>query len=213
MAVRTTLTAGDLPDSLARCAAASRRRCRTAASALQGRLEGWRAERGGAACSRQRAGRAACKALEDKHPAIRKAQSVTHLGTLGGGNHFIEVCLDEERPRLGHAALGLARHRQPHRHATSSQAREALDTAPAHAALPDRDLAWLRGRRAAVRRLRRGGRLGAGVRAPQPRADDGGGAARACASSCRRSRCDEAGGQLPPQLRRARAPLRRATCG
>ena len=34
--------------------------------------------------------------LEEKHPAIRKAQSVTHLGSLGGGNHFIEVCLDEE---------------------------------------------------------------------------------------------------------------------
>ena len=33
--------------------------------------------------------------LEDKHPAIREAQSVTQLGTLGGGNHFIEVCLDE----------------------------------------------------------------------------------------------------------------------
>jgi len=34
--------------------------------------------------------------LEDKHPAIREAQSVTHLGSLGGGNHFIEICLDEQ---------------------------------------------------------------------------------------------------------------------
>jgi RNA-splicing ligase RtcB len=34
------------------------------------------------------------------------------LGTLGGGNHFIELCLDESRRRLGDAALGLARHRQ-----------------------------------------------------------------------------------------------------
>jgi len=35
------------------------------------------------------------KTLEDKHPAIRKANSLVHLGTLGSGNHFIELCLDE----------------------------------------------------------------------------------------------------------------------
>lgn len=33
--------------------------------------------------------------IEDKHPKIRRANSVHHLGTLGTGNHFIEVCLDE----------------------------------------------------------------------------------------------------------------------
>ncbi len=33
--------------------------------------------------------------LEDKHPAIRKANSLVHLGTLGSGNHFVELCLDE----------------------------------------------------------------------------------------------------------------------
>ncbi len=41
-------------------------------------------------------------------------------GTLGTGNHFIEVCLDEADARLGDAAPRLARRRQPHRHATSS---------------------------------------------------------------------------------------------
>ena len=35
-------------------------------------------------------------ALVEKHPALRKANHLAHLGTLGTGNHFIEVCLDEE---------------------------------------------------------------------------------------------------------------------
>jgi tRNA-splicing ligase RtcB len=33
--------------------------------------------------------------IMDKHPGIRGANDVNHLGTLGTGNHFIEVCLDE----------------------------------------------------------------------------------------------------------------------
>ena len=56
------------------------------------------------------------KELEEKHPAIRDAQSVTHLGSLGGGNHFIEVCLDEEERVWAMLHSGSARHRQPHRH-------------------------------------------------------------------------------------------------
>ncbi|MCK5558772.1 MAG: RtcB family protein, partial [Candidatus Hydrogenedentes bacterium] len=34
--------------------------------------------------------------IEELHPQIRKANSVAHLGTLGTGNHFIEVCLDQD---------------------------------------------------------------------------------------------------------------------
>jgi tRNA-splicing ligase RtcB len=30
-----------------------------------------------------------------KHPVIAKSNSIKHLGTLGTGNHFIEICLDE----------------------------------------------------------------------------------------------------------------------
>ena len=33
--------------------------------------------------------------LTSKYPCFLKANSYIHLGTLGGGNHFIEVCLDE----------------------------------------------------------------------------------------------------------------------
>lgn len=44
----------------------------------------------------------AWKSLEDdyktiiaKHPRIGQGNDINHLGTLGGGNHFVEVCLDE----------------------------------------------------------------------------------------------------------------------
>ncbi|MDH2431432.1 RtcB family protein [Pokkaliibacter sp. MBI-7] len=35
------------------------------------------------------------RALCDKHPKLAKSNHLSHLGTLGTGNHFIEVCLDE----------------------------------------------------------------------------------------------------------------------
>ncbi len=35
------------------------------------------------------------KRIAGKHPAVEKSNHVVHLGTLGTGNHFIEVCLDE----------------------------------------------------------------------------------------------------------------------
>jgi tRNA-splicing ligase RtcB len=34
--------------------------------------------------------------LCDKHPRLKNTNNLTHLGTLGTGNHFIELCLDEE---------------------------------------------------------------------------------------------------------------------
>jgi tRNA-splicing ligase RtcB len=35
------------------------------------------------------------KAIIDKYPKLDRGNDVNHLGTLGTGNHFIEVCLDE----------------------------------------------------------------------------------------------------------------------
>lgn len=35
------------------------------------------------------------KVLTDKYPRLRNTNSYRHLGTLGTGNHFIELCLDE----------------------------------------------------------------------------------------------------------------------
>ncbi len=97
MAVRTTLTANDLPDSLRRVRSASE-------SAVPHGL------------SRDRRGRdkgswghppddvdEAWKALAPrfariaaKHRKVEKSNHRVHLGTLGTGNHFIEVCLDTE---------------------------------------------------------------------------------------------------------------------
>jgi tRNA-splicing ligase RtcB len=36
------------------------------------------------------------KRIADKHPEVERSNHVVHLGTLGTGNHFIEVCLDEQ---------------------------------------------------------------------------------------------------------------------
>jgi tRNA-splicing ligase RtcB len=99
MAARTSLTAGDLPDSL--------RGLRTAIERAVPHGRSGHARRR----SRRDKGSwhdvpahvdAAWKPLHDefveicdKHSAIRKSNHRVHLGTLGTGNHFIEVCLDE----------------------------------------------------------------------------------------------------------------------
>jgi tRNA-splicing ligase RtcB len=36
------------------------------------------------------------KRITGKYPKLAKANSLVHLGTLGTGNHFIEMCLDED---------------------------------------------------------------------------------------------------------------------
>jgi len=33
--------------------------------------------------------------ITDRHPCLKNTNNHKHLGTLGTGNHFIEVCLDE----------------------------------------------------------------------------------------------------------------------
>ena len=137
-AVRLSLTAERLPDSLARVRAAIERAVpvgfdehgesealRDACAPLVRRLE----------------------SIVRKHPKIAKMQRdheskwVRQMGSLGGGNHFIEVCLDES----GHVWVML--------HSGSrgvgncigryfiAQAREAMQKRDVH--LPDRDLAWL----------------------------------------------------------------------
>ncbi len=35
--------------------------------------------------------------IAEKHGRIKNSNTLKHLGTLGSGNHFIEICLDEER--------------------------------------------------------------------------------------------------------------------
>lgn len=96
MAVRTTLTASDLPDSLAGVRADIER------AVPHGRSNGGRRGDRGAWRDLPEAPTRAWADLQpgfaalcEKHPKLRRGNTENHLGTLGTGNHFIEVCLDE----------------------------------------------------------------------------------------------------------------------
>ena len=98
MAVRTSLGANDLPDSLAGIRAAIEK------AVPHGRTDnGGPRDRGAwseppASVVEAWAGagmEAGLAALVDRHPKLRHGRALDHLGTLGTGNHFIEICLDE----------------------------------------------------------------------------------------------------------------------
>ncbi len=63
------------------------------------------------------------------------------LGTLGGGNHFVEICLDEASDVWVMLHSGSRNIGKTIGEAAISMAREAA--IKAHVALPDKDLAWL----------------------------------------------------------------------
>lgn len=97
MAVRTSLTAKDLPDSLARLRSDIERAVPHGFVTTPGRHEkgGWSVVPNSAA-SRWRQLESRYDRIEAKHPCIEMKHSpAKQLGSLGGGNHFIEVCLDE----------------------------------------------------------------------------------------------------------------------
>ena len=98
MAVRTTLTARDLPDDLAPL------RHAIEAAVPHGRTTGRGQRDKGAWDTPPAAVDAAWKTLKgdfdrivDAQPKLAKTNNRAHLGTLGTGNHFVEVCLDEEQ--------------------------------------------------------------------------------------------------------------------
>jgi tRNA-splicing ligase RtcB (3'-phosphate/5'-hydroxy nucleic acid ligase) len=97
MAVRTSLTAEDLPDSLGHIRAALEQ------AVPHGRSINRKKQDKGAWQDLPSATEEAWtellprfKVITDKHPKIAKANTANHLGTLGTGNHFLEVCLDQE---------------------------------------------------------------------------------------------------------------------
>jgi tRNA-splicing ligase RtcB len=96
MAVRTSLKATDLPDSLAGIRSAIEK------AVPHGRTdEGGRNDRGAWRKLPDAVGtewlrlKERYDAITDAHPRLGRGNDVNHLGTLGTGNHFIEVCLDE----------------------------------------------------------------------------------------------------------------------
>src|SRR5262249_39487967 len=97
MAVRTSLNASDFPDDLAGVRSALE------AAVPHGRTSGRGGRDKGAWHDLPLAAGEAWDALRPgfdtiiaKHSKLKKANTANHLGTLGTGNHFLEVCLDEE---------------------------------------------------------------------------------------------------------------------
>ena len=95
MAVETSLVASDLPDSLANVRAAIERAVPHGRTANHGRDKGAWAEPPKAVGAAWKGLQNRFDRIVDKNKAIEKSNTVVHLGTLGTGNHFIEVCLDE----------------------------------------------------------------------------------------------------------------------
>ncbi|MDO9335296.1 MAG: RtcB family protein [Caulobacter sp.] len=97
MAARLNIRAEHLPDNLFEI------RSLIEAAVPHGRTDNggrndvgaWQSEPPDAARTRWAALEAGYQAVVDKHPKAAHPRGFGHLGTLGTGNHFIELCLDE----------------------------------------------------------------------------------------------------------------------
>jgi tRNA-splicing ligase RtcB len=99
MAAKTTLTASDLPDNLGLLRSAIEKAVPHGATPKNRHYHG---RDQGAWQNPPSAVDAAWATLKDgfdaicaKTPKLKNTNNYKHLGTLGGGNHFIEICLDE----------------------------------------------------------------------------------------------------------------------
>ncbi len=141
MAVRTDLAASRLPDSLSRIRSDIERAVPHGGVGLKG---GWNrsiparvGNKYGASGLHDR-----LEELEARHPSLRGANSSVHMATLGGGNHFIEVCLDEEDRvwvMLHSGSRGVGNRIGTY---FIEAARRHLEKKVLGHALPDRDLAY-----------------------------------------------------------------------
>jgi len=96
MAARTSLYAADLPDTLEGVRAAIEKAVPVGRQVGRGKRDtgSWGSPPAEiVAAWNTLAGR--FKRIVDKYPKLASANTVVHLGTLGTGNHFIELCLDE----------------------------------------------------------------------------------------------------------------------
>lgn len=97
IAARTSLKAGDLPDNLRKI------RSSIETAVPHGRTDnGGRNDRGAwhdvpeHVASVWSELQSRYQAIIEKHPRVDRGATAQHLGTLGTGNHFIELCLDEQ---------------------------------------------------------------------------------------------------------------------
>jgi tRNA-splicing ligase RtcB len=92
MAVETSLNANDLPDSLSGVRSEIERKVPVG----NGPVGDFKDQPTSSATALRTSGLAErLETILAKHPKISGAKLSRQLGTLGGGNHFIEVCLDE----------------------------------------------------------------------------------------------------------------------
>ena len=94
IACKTTLDAKDLPDNLAPLRSAIERAVPHGRSPGSRDPGAWQKPPGSvnsAWAQLEPEFRALCR----DYPKLAKTNNLQHLGTLGGGNHFVEVCLDE----------------------------------------------------------------------------------------------------------------------
>ena len=142
-AVRTTLVASDLPESL------KGMRKMIEQAVPHGRTSGRRRDVGSWQDIPKRVKNlwtthlgARFEALCDKYPVLKNTNNVNHLGTLGTGNHFIEVCLDTDDRvwfMLHSGSRGVG-----NRIATVFIERAKKEMEHQLGSLPDKDLAYLR---------------------------------------------------------------------
>lgn len=99
MAAKTTLHANDLPDNLGPLRSAIERAC---PHGMTPKTRGFKGRDKGTWETPPTTAEVAWNQLKDdfevicqKTPRFKNSNHYKHLGTLGSGNHFIEVCLDE----------------------------------------------------------------------------------------------------------------------
>jgi tRNA-splicing ligase RtcB len=96
MATQTSLTSSDLPENLAPLRMEIERLVPHGAVFGRGKRDtgSWENVPDDVADAWQPL-QAGFDTLVDQHPFLKNTNNIKHLGTLGGGNHFVEVCLDE----------------------------------------------------------------------------------------------------------------------
>ena len=144
MAVQTTLNARDLPDNLHKL------RCDIEAVVPHGRTDnGGKNDRGGwldiplNVSARWGALQNSYNSIIEKHPKAKAFNTANHLGTLGGGNHFIEICLDETGQVwvvLHSGSRGVGNRIGSY---FIEKAKEEMERYYVSKTLPDKDLAYL----------------------------------------------------------------------
>ena len=101
MACKTTLFANDLPDNLAALRSEIEKAVPHGSAPKQFRRHGSNREVGAWTNPPTQADTAWAQLADEfeliceTHPRLKNTNNHRHMGTLGGGNHFIEVCLDE----------------------------------------------------------------------------------------------------------------------